>query len=203
MRRRRILTGGATALLLSLAGCVDGLPGGRSGEEGTEDTTTTPAPAPADETTDAGESGTSDETGGETDWPSGPYADYETTQVRVRTSGGEVLGEVQAAVAQTADQRYLGLSDADSLPEDSGMLFVFDGAADRTFVMREMDFGLDIVYADAEGVITTIHNAPAPGPDENGEQQRYPGYGQYVLEVGHRWSTQRGVEEGDVLDFGL
>jgi uncharacterized membrane protein (UPF0127 family) len=199
MRRRRILTGGAAALSLLLAGCVDGLSGGRSGEEGTGNTT----PARADGTTDGGESGTGDETGEETDWPSGPYADYETTQVRVRTSGGEVLGEVRAAVAQTADQRYLGLSDADSLPEDSGMLFVFDAAADRTFVMREMDFGLDIVYADTEGVITTIHHAPAPAPDENGEQQRYPGYGQYVLEVGHRWSTERGVEEGDVLDFGL
>lgn len=131
------------------------------------------------------------------------HPDYETTEVVVRTPDGERLGAVTAAIADTGDLRYLGLSDTPSLPEDRGMLFVYESVADRVFVMREMDFGIDIVYADADGTITHIHHAPAPGPDEDGNDQRYPGRGQYVLEVVYDWTTDRGVTEGDVLEFSL
>lgn len=129
------------------------------------------------------------------------HADYETTEVRVTSSAGEPLGSVTVAIADTPELRYLGLSDTADLPADRGMLFVYDAVDDRTFVMREMDFGIDIVYADSGGVITEIHHAPAPGPDEDGEEQQYPGRGQYVLEVAYEWTTDRGVSVGDVLLF--
>jgi len=131
------------------------------------------------------------------------HESYETTQVRVSTPAGELLGTVTAAVADTHDLRYRGLSDTEALPGDRGMLFVFDSTADRSFVMREMDFGIDIVYADGGGTITTIHHAPAPGPDEDGSDQHYPGRGQYVLEVLYGWATDRGVKTGDQLSFEL
>ncbi|MFW6018930.1 MAG: DUF192 domain-containing protein, partial [Halapricum sp.] len=124
---------------------------------------------------------------------------YETTTVRALSSAGEVLGTVTAAIADTPELRYLGLSDTEHLPDDRGMLFVFESVADRSFVMRRMDFGIDIVYADSDGSITTIHHAPEPGPDEDGRDQRYPGRGQYVLEVTYGWTTERGVEAGDRL----
>ncbi|WP_290810116.1 DUF192 domain-containing protein [Halovivax sp.] len=131
------------------------------------------------------------------------HDDYETTEVTVTDPDGDELGSVTAAIVDTPDLRYLGLSDTESLPEDRGMLFVYEDVDDRTFVMREMDFGIDIVYADADGVITEIHHAPEPGPDEDGEDQRYPGRGQYVLEVGYEWTADRGVAEGDRLEFDL
>lgn len=137
------------------------------------------------------------------DTPTPIHAEYETTEVRVTTPDGVVLGTVTAAIADTSKLRYLGLSDTESLPRDRGMLFVFDDVGDRTFVMRGMDFGIDIVYADDEGVITRIHHAPAPGPNEDGNNQRYPGRGRYVLEVNYEWTTEHDVEEGDVLDFDL
>ncbi|MES3517907.1 MAG: DUF192 domain-containing protein [Natronomonas sp.] len=129
------------------------------------------------------------------------HPEYETRVVRIETPDGDVLGSVTAAIADTDDLRYTGLSDTEVLPDDRGMLFVYESVADRTFVMREMDFGIDIVYADGEGVITEIHHAPAPGPEEDGNLQRYPGWGQYVLEVNYRWTEAHGVEVGDVLRF--
>jgi len=131
------------------------------------------------------------------------HADYEKTMVCVRSTEGELLGCVYAAIADTSSLRYTGLSDTESLPENRGMLFVFPSVDEHTFVMREMDFGLDIVYADDEGIITELHHAPAPGPDEDGNEQKYPGRGQYVLEVNKGWTTERGVTEGDVLQFEL
>ncbi len=129
------------------------------------------------------------------------HPEYETREVRVETADGDPLGSVTAAIADTPDRRYTGLSDTETLPEDRGMLFVYESVRDLTYVMREMRFGIDIVYADADGVITRIHHASQPGPDEDGEEREYPGRGQYVLEVGYEWTTDRGVSVGDVLRF--
>jgi uncharacterized membrane protein (UPF0127 family) len=137
---------------------------------------------------------------GETDVPL-IHAGYDTRDVVVATAAGDRLGAVTVAVADTPALRYTGLSDTASLPEDRGMLFVHERERGLTYVMREMDFGIDIVFADADRVITEIHHAPAPGPDEDGDSQRYPGRGMYVLEVGYEWTTARDVAVGDVLQF--
>lgn len=132
------------------------------------------------------------------------HSSYEQTTVTVSDGDGDAeLGTVEAAIADNGSLRHTGLSDTESLPEDRGMLFVFDGERDLTFVMREMDFAIDIVYIDSNGTITSIHHASAPGPEEDGESQSYPGRGQYVLEVNHHWTTDRGIEVGDRVAFEL
>ena len=182
----------AVAATLGVGGCL-----GRTGsgtESGTEaDSTATAEP---------GSGGDSAATAESTATPEPVHPGYETREVTVRDESG-VLGRVTAAVADSYERRYRGLSDTASLPEDRGMLFVYGAGADRTFVMRGMDFGIDIVYADADGTITRIHHAPEPGPGEDGDRQRYPGRGQYVLEVNSGWTTERGVEVGDRLLFDL
>jgi len=194
MRRRAYLglIGGAAA---GLSGCVNA-PGAGGGDDPTSaDAATTEAPV----------SDPSPETPTATATPSGAsiFEGYETTDVRVRSPGGDVLGRLTAAIADTRQLRITGLSDTAFLPENWGMLFVYGAVGDHTYVMREMDFGLDIVYVDGDGTITRIHHAPAPGPGEDGESQRYPGRGQYVLEVNYGWTEERGVTEGDVLEFTL
>lgn len=134
-----------------------------------------------------------------------PLEKYDTTEVDVVSTGGEVLGSVMAAIADTSARQQLGLSDTEQLPADWGMLFVFDSSSEMTFHMPDMSFGIDIVFADSEGIITTIHHAEEPAPDEDGTEahHRYQGQGQYVLEVVYDWTTERGVSAGDVLDFEL
>lgn len=178
MRRRRLLGLTAVGTAGAAAGCL-GEGGGGDGDE-----------------TDG------DETDGE--WPTGPYADYATTTVTVETSSGEALGAVTAAVAGDSDTRRLGLSDAASLPEDGGMLFVFPSARESlTFIMPEMSFGIDIVFISADRKVVEIRSAPEPGPDEDGSKQEYEGSGRYVLEVPYEWTDRRGVEVGDSVAFEL
>lgn len=201
--RRGYLRGLGGVLGIGFAGCSDAVGGGADEDRETDGTPSTPN----EDSTETEETPTTptepenDTTPTESD-TTPVHTEYETTEVRV-TTDGDVLGSVTAAIADTRDLRYTGLSETESLPEDRGMLFVYESEGDRTFVMREMDFGIDIVYADGEGVITRIHHAPAPGPDEEGAEQRYPGYGQYVLEVNYEWTAERGVEEGHVLEFEL
>jgi len=195
--RRRAFLGLCGAAAAGLSGCVSdtgGVDDATSDATGATDT----APAPATNGTVTATASTSATTTG-----TPIHRDYETTEVRVRTPDGETLGSVTAAIADTWELRVRGLSDTESLPADRGMLFVYETVSDRKFVMREMDFGIDIVYADADGAITRIHHAPEPGPNEDGEDQRYPGRGQYVLEVGYRWTAERGIAEGDRLAFTL
>lgn len=197
VRRRRLLAAIGGASIGGLAGCLQRDPVAEGDEGGDAEG--------GDGDAEGGDGDTEEDEDGNdpaSDWPSGPYADYETTTVEARSADGDALGSVRAAIADTGEKRRLGLSDAESLPEDGGMLFVYEAPQEAlTYVMRRMDFGIDIVYVDGDRKITRIHNAPAPGPNEDGNEQRYPGSGQYVLEVPYEWTDRHGVEVGDSLAF--
>jgi uncharacterized membrane protein (UPF0127 family) len=210
MRRRELVGAIGAGSVGVLAGCVgsgptasDGDGGGTEDDANTGNDTTDENDATDENDTTDGD-GANDGEGPTGDWPSGTYADYDATDVEARTADGDLLGTVTAAIAESGDQRYLGLSDAESLPQDAGMLFVFPSPRESlTLVMREMGFGIDIVYADSGGTIVEIHSAPAPGPNEDGSEQTYPGSGQYVLEVPYEWTDRHDVEVGDSLAFEL
>ena len=194
MRRRRLLGLAAVATAGAAAGCLGDGDGAGDGDPSDGDGAGDGDPSDGDEAGD----------GDSVEWPSEPYAGYETTTVTVESPEGEARGSVTAAIADTDDKRLLGLSDAESLPEEGGMLFVYDAPRQSlTYVMREMDFGIDIVFVDGDREITRIHNAPEPGPNEDGEAQQYDGSGQYVLEVPYEWTDRHGVEVGDSLRFDL
>jgi uncharacterized membrane protein (UPF0127 family) len=130
-----------------------------------------------------------------------PFAYEHTTVTVVDSESGDELGTVEAAIADTYRKKYTGLSKTDHLPADRGMLFPYDSEGSHTYVMRGMDFGIDIVYVGANGTITKIHHAPEPPEGEDGENYRYPGTGQYVLEVTYEWTTEHDVTEGDTVQI--
>ncbi|WP_254542765.1 DUF192 domain-containing protein [Halomarina pelagica] len=135
-----------------------------------------------------------------------PADDYDRTTVTISDENGTELGSVEARVADTWQKRYTGLSNTSSLPADEGMLFVHEKPQQLTYVMRGMDFGIDIVFVSANGTITEIHHAPKPPEGADGEDFRYSGRGKYVLEVNYDWTTRHGVEVGDRVsapDVGL
>ncbi|MFT4922492.1 MAG: uncharacterized membrane protein (UPF0127 family) [Haloarculaceae archaeon] len=130
-----------------------------------------------------------------------PSDGYERTTVTVVDENGTTLRSLQVAIADTPGKRYTGLSETEHLPEDRGMLFVHDSPGNQTYVMREMDFGLDIVFIGADQRIRRIHHAPEPPEGANGNQFTYPGYGQYVLEVNINWTARHNVSVGDRIEI--
>ena len=121
--------------------------------------------------------------------------------VTIYDENGTVLGVVNASVAATSEERYTGLSPYESLANGSGKLFVYDEASDHAFVMRKMDFPLDIVFIGADGRITEIHEAPVPSETEGDDLEQYEGYGQWVLEVPRGWMAAQGIEDGDRVEI--
>lgn len=121
---------------------------------------------------------------------------YDTATVEaVDGETGETLATVEVRVADGFVKRYVGLSATDDLPAGEGMLFVHGETAERAYVMRDMAFALDIVFADADGTVTTVHEAAPESPPLT----RYEGTGRYVLEVPRGWSERHGVGPGDRL----
>ncbi|WP_128904074.1 DUF192 domain-containing protein [Halorubrum amylolyticum] len=127
-------------------------------------------------------------------------AGYDTATVEaVDGETGESLATVEARVADGLAKRYVGLSETDDLAADGGLLFVHGEAGEHAYVMRDMAFGLDIVFVAPNGTVTQIHEA---APDSR-PYTRYRGTGRYVLEVPRGWSERNGVEPGDRLVFDL
>ncbi|MFB6106451.1 MAG: DUF192 domain-containing protein [Halobacteriaceae archaeon] len=125
-------------------------------------------------------------------------APYDEATVTVVDESGTTLGTVDARVADTRGERYTGLSNTSSLPPDAGMLFVFPEEDRRAFVMRRMDFPLDMLFVAGNGTITAVHSAPVPPPGTSeGTLTRYTGRAQYVLEVNRGWAAAHDVSPGD------
>ena len=165
------------------------------------DVTPPASPAAGSGGTPTDETGTGTGAGAATASATPTPSRYDHVTVTVYDANGTELAAVRAAVADTPEKRYTGLSDTEFLPEDHGMLFTYGSEGNHTYVMREMDFGLDIVYVGSDGTINTIHHAPEPPEGEDGNDYRYPGRGQYVLEVNLNWTTSHGVEEGDYVEI--
>jgi uncharacterized protein len=104
---------------------------------------------------------------------------------------------IQAEVASNDAQREAGLSGRKSLPSGQGMLFVFPQPANEGFWMKEMNFPLDILYADASGTIVTIwpNLSPSTYP-----QAFYPtSPAQYVLELPANFAAQHNIVVGSKI----
>ena len=110
---------------------------------------------------------------------------------------------IDVEVADDRRERITGLSNHDSLEPGNGMLFVHESEQDLTYVMREMDFDIDIIFIGADGEITMIHHARAPGPNEDGNDLEYSGRGKWVLEVPRGYTNETGIEVGDEVEIDL
>ena len=112
-----------------------------------------------------------------------------------------VVGGVPLTVEVASDPAALalGLGGRDGLAPGTGMLFVFDGPAVRSFWMKGMRFCLDIIWIEG-GVIQGVTEGVCPAAPGTLDDE-LPGYGSpspvsYVLEVPADWSAANGLGIG-------
>lgn len=65
-------------------------------------------------------------------------------------------------VAGSRDQQRQGLMFVRSLPDDVGMLFVYDESAVRSMWMKNTYVSLDIVFATGDGAVATVIRDTTP-----------------------------------------
>ena len=117
------------------------------------------------------------------------------------------IGEATYAVdlAILPEERQQGLSGRESMPQDSGMLFVFEEERALHFWMKEMHFPLDIIWIDAQCSLLEIA-ADVPTPPPNGGNDdiprvQSPSPARFVLEVNAGEAARNGLQAGDQIEF--
>jgi uncharacterized membrane protein (UPF0127 family) len=100
---------------------------------------------------------------------------------------------ITVELADTPQASENGLMFRDSLPEDHGMLFIFDQPRKASFWMRNTKIPLSIAYADSDGKILEIKSMnpldETVVPSRSDEVD-------YALEVNQGWFARHGITSG-------
>jgi len=103
--------------------------------------------------------------------------------------------EISVEIADEPDEQVQGLSGREGLPENEGMLFVFERPGFYKFWMKEMRFAIDVVWIGADWKIVGVSRNVLP--------ESYPGAilpparAQYVLELDAGLAAKYGLKPGD------
>jgi uncharacterized membrane protein (UPF0127 family) len=144
----------------------------------------------------AGCAGGSSDTGG---GPTGTTnAASELRTVTIDASGDQEV-EVRVEVADTEREHQLGLMGRTALPEDQGMLFVFDEEQELSFWMKDTLIPLSVAFMDSEGRIVDIQDMKPLDDDPPNYVSAEPA--QYALEVNRGFFEERGVKVGDTAEL--
>jgi len=109
------------------------------------------------------------------------------------------FGHAEVAVELAIDPatQAKGLMYRNSLPENQGMLFIFDRPKQMSFWMRNTHIPLDIGYFTADGVLREIY--PLYPHDETSRRSIRSDL-LFALEVNQGWYEKHNVKPGDKFD---
>lgn len=114
----------------------------------------------------------------------------QTTLPIVSLSFGQV--NLRTEIANTPDQRYMGLSFRQTLAENEAMLFVYPKEQALVFTMRNTLLPLSIAYISEDFIINEIHQMPV------GENLLFPAKlpAKFALEVNQGWFKRNNIKVG-------
>ena len=108
--------------------------------------------------------------------------------------------EVEVKYANSKSERANGLSNVESLPENSGLLFIFEEPQTQpSFWMKDMNFPIDIIWISADKVVQIDYDVPPPEPNTPDNELTVYSPKQpvdYVLEVNGGFSAKSNIEVG-------
>lgn len=107
----------------------------------------------------------------------------------------------EVEIADTSEERARGLMNRESLGENSGMLFVYEEEADRSFWMKNTLIPLDIIFLNSNFEVINIEKASPEPNTSDSDLQRYRSErpAQYVLEINQNRSNEIGLEKGSKI----
>lgn len=116
----------------------------------------------------------------------GPQPQLPRTQLQ---AGMHVL-DVQ--VAQSPEQRQIGLMWRKEMPQHEGMLFVFEQAARQCFWMRNTLLPLSAAFVADDGTIVNIADMKPQSDDSHCSDKPV----RFVLEMNQGWFAKRQIKAG-------
>lgn len=104
---------------------------------------------------------------------------------------------VQASIADTMPERIKGLSGTPFLPERVVKLFAFGSAGSHSIWMKDMNYAIDIIWADENGTI--VHIAEEVAPETFPESFASPVPAWYVIETKAGFVASNTIAVGDEI----
>ncbi len=98
----------------------------------------------------------------------------------------------QVQLAQTTEERKQGLSNQEHLPENQGMLFIFQQSGNYGFWMKDMKIPLDIIWLDQN--LEVIEIITAQPCKETCTTHSPTQKAKYVLEINAGLATKYNIE---------
>ncbi len=111
----------------------------------------------------------------------------------IRLNAG--IHNIQAQLAQTPQQREIGLMFRETMPGNEGMLFAFDEPATQCFWMKNTLLPLSAAFVADDGSIVNIADMKPQTLDSHCSTQPV----RYVLEMNQGWFAKRGLKAGAKL----
>ncbi len=118
--------------------------------------------------------------------------------VFIKHGTGDVITMITIQIADNDQQRAEGLMWRKYMPENRGMLFIFDDQEILTFWMKNTYIPLDMIFADKSGRIVSIHRNATP-LNETSISSIEPA--EYVVEVNAGFCSRYGIKAGDKIEF--
>ena len=99
---------------------------------------------------------------------------------------------IQVQLAQDFEQRQIGLMWRKEMPQNEGMLFVFDQPAVQCFWMRNTLIPLTAAFVADDGIIVNLIDMKPMNDASHCSQKPV----RFVLEMNQGWFTKRNIQAG-------
>ena len=99
---------------------------------------------------------------------------------------------IHAELAQSPDERSIGLMFRKSMGANEGMLFAFEQAAKQCFWMKNTLLPLSIAFVAADGTVVNIDDMKPQTLASHCSTKEVP----FVLEMNVGWFAKRGIKAG-------
>lgn len=103
---------------------------------------------------------------------------------------------IEAQVARSEAERERGLMHRTRLPDNEGMLFVYDQPSQLCFWMKNTPLPLSVAFLADDGTVINIDEMEPETRDSHCAAQPV----RYVLEMNRGWFADRGIRAGDSLE---
>ena len=123
----------------------------------------------------------------------GPQLDLQRTKI---TAGMHLI---DAQIARTPEQRQIGLMMRKEMPQQEGMIFVFEQASRQCFWMKNTLLALTAAFVADDGRIVNTADMKPQTEDAHCSDEPV----RYVLEMNKGWFAKRGIKPGSKLSGNL
>jgi uncharacterized membrane protein (UPF0127 family) len=110
----------------------------------------------------------------------------------------------KTTVVKTQQDQEIGLSKYTSLPQDQGMLFVFNEETYPSFWMKDMKFAIDIIFINNDKIVSIAENVQPPKNKEETLPIYQPeGPVDSVLEINAGLAKKYSIKKGATVKIEL